>query len=74
MFYHLCLNDKSPITLYPPVERVERKIGNKFLVICTTDGMRFYSKKLHKFKENGILPNTTKIVRHSTFVRLVCQV
>ena len=47
MFYNLCLNDKSPLKLYPPVERVERKIGNKFLVICTTEGMRYYSKKLH---------------------------
>ena len=32
--------------------------------------MRYYSNKLHWFKENGILPNTTKIVRHSIFVRL----
>ena len=32
--------------------------------------MRYYSNKLHWFKEDGILPNTTKIVRRSTFVRL----
>lgn len=70
MFYPLCLDDKGPLTLYPSVERVQRKVGGNFSVICTTEGMRYYSNKLHWFKENGILPNTTKIVRQSIFVRL----
>ena len=32
--------------------------------------MRYYSSKFHWFKENGVLPNTSNIVRHSTFLRL----
>ena len=32
--------------------------------------MRYYSSNFHWFKENGILPNTTTIVRYSTFLRL----
>ena len=70
MFYPLCLDDKGPLTLYPSVERVERKKGSNFSVICTTEGMRYYSNKLQWFRENGNLPNTTKIVRQSVFVRL----
>ena len=32
--------------------------------------MRYYSRNFNWFKENDILPNTTNIVRHSTFLRL----
>ena len=32
--------------------------------------MRYYSRKFHWFKQNGMLPSTTNIVRHSTFLRL----
>ena len=32
--------------------------------------MRYYSRNFNWFKENNILPNTTNIVRHLTFLRL----
>ena len=38
--------------------------------MCTTEHGRYYSRKLSWCKENGLLPNTSNIVRHSTFLRL----
>ena len=38
--------------------------------MCTTEHGRYYSRKLNWCKENGLLPNTSNIVRHSTFLRL----
>ena len=32
--------------------------------------MRYYSGNFHWFKESGILPNTSTIVRYSNFIRL----
>ena len=32
--------------------------------------MSYYSTNFKWFKENDFLPNTTKFVRHSTFLRL----
>ena len=32
--------------------------------------MRYSSSNFHWFKENGILPNTTTVIRYSTFLRL----
>ena len=29
--------------------------------------MRYYSRNFNWFKENGILPNTANVARHSTF-------
>ena len=70
IFYWKYLDDKEPLKLYPAVERVEKKQGSNFSIICTTERMRYYSSNFHWFKENGILPNTTSIVRYSTFLRL----
>ena len=70
MFNWIYLDDKEPLKLYPAVERVEKKQGSNFSIICTTERMRYYSNNIHWFKENGILPNTTTIVRYSTFLRL----
>ena len=38
--------------------------------MCTTEHMRYYSRKFNWFKENGSLPKTVNVVRHSTFLRL----
>ena len=67
---NLYLDDKDPLKLYPVVERVVRKKGSNFSIICTTQRMRYYSKNFNWFKENGILPNTTIVVKHPTFLRL----
>ena len=32
--------------------------------------MRYHSDKFRWFKENGILSNTSNVLRHSTFLRL----
>ena len=32
--------------------------------------MIYYSRNFNWFKENGILPNTTTVIRHPTFLRL----
>ena len=68
--YCFDLDDKEPLKLYPAVERVEKKQGSNFSIICTTERMRYYSSNFHWFKENGSLPNTTTTVRYSTFLRL----
>ena len=67
---NLYLDNKDPLKLYPTVERVVRKKGTNFSIMCTTEHMRYYSKNFNWFKENGILPNTTHVIRHSTFLRL----
>ena len=64
------LDDKDPLKLYPVVERVVRKKGSNFSIMCTTEHMRYYSKNFNWFKENGILPNTTTVIKHPTFLRL----
>ena len=70
MLLGIYLDDKEPLKLYPAVERIEKKQGSNFSIICTTERMRYYSSNFHWFKENGILPNTTTVVRYSTFLRL----
>ena len=64
------IDDKDPLILYPAVERIERKKGANFSILCTTERMRYYSKNFEWFKENGVLPNTSNVVRYSTFLRL----
>ena len=70
MFYCLYIDDKDPLILYPTVEQIERKKGGNFSILCTTERMRYYSRNFDWFKENGVLPNTSTLVRHSTFLRL----
>ena len=70
MFHWIYLDDKEPLKLYPENERVEKKEGSNFSIICTTERMRYHSTNFHWFKENSILPNTTTIVRYSNFLRL----
>ena len=67
---YLHLDDKDPLKLYPAAERVEKKKDSNFSIMCTTEHMRYYSRNFNWFKENGILPNTTTVVRHPTFLRL----
>lgn len=69
-FYLSNLESRDTLTFYPTIERVQRKKGSNFSIICTTQRMRYYSRNFNWFKENDILPNTTNIVRHSTFLRL----
>ena len=70
-FFHcFYLENKGPLELYPALQQVQRKKGSNFSVICTTERMRYYSRNFYWFKENGILPNTTHVIRHSTFLRL----
>ena len=38
--------------------------------MCTTEHGRYYSRKFMWFKENGLLPNTSNIVRHPTSISL----
>ena len=38
--------------------------------MCTTESMRYYSSNFNWFKGNSVLPNTTDLLRHSTFLRL----
>ena len=38
--------------------------------MCTTGHEIYYSSKFKWFKENGVLPNTSNVVRHSTSLRL----
>ena len=67
---NLYLDNKDPLKLYPAVERVVRKKGTNFSIMCTTEHMRYYSKNFNWFKENGLLPNTTTVIKHPTFLRL----
>ena len=67
---NLYLDNKDPLKLYPTVERVVRKKGTNFSIMCTTEQMRYYSRSFNWFKENGILPNATTVVKHPTFLRL----
>ena len=69
-FCYFYLDKWYPLKLYPAVERVQRKKGSTFSIICTTEHMSYYSRNFNWFKENEILPSTTKFVRHSTFLRL----
>ena len=64
------LDDKDPLILYPTAERIERKIGSNFSILCTTGRMRYYSRNFDWFKESGVLPKTSNVVRYSTFLRL----
>ena len=70
LFRFLYLDNKDPLELYPSLELVKRKKDSNFSIICTTGPMKYYSRNFNWFKENGILPNTTTFVRHSTFLRL----
>ena len=67
---NLYLDNKDPLKLYPADDRVVRKKGTNFSIMCTTEHMRYYSKNFNWFKENGILPNTTTVIKHPTFLRL----
>ena len=69
-FDYLHLNDKDPLKLYPAVDRIERKKGSNFSIICTTECMRYYSRNFNWFKGSGVLSHTTNVVIHPTFLRL----
>lgn len=68
--YWFNLDDKEPLKLYPAIERVEKKQGSNFSIICTTERMKYYSSNFHWFKGNGSLPKTATTVRYPTFLRL----
>ena len=69
-FHDFDLDNRDTLKFYPTTERVQRRKGSNFSIICTTERMRYYSRNFNWFKENGVLPNTTNIIRHSTFLRL----
>ena len=66
----LYLDKPASLKLYPSTKRIKKKKGSKLSVMCTTESMRYYSSKFNWFKENSGIPNTTDLVRHSTFLRL----
>ena len=66
----LYLDTPTSLKLYPEIEWIKKKKGSKLSVMCTTESMRYYSSNFNWFKENRGLPNTTDLVRHSTFLRL----
>ena len=71
-YFYFCyyLEETDPLKLYPAVERVEKKRGSEFSIICTTECMRSYSSKFNWFKNNNVLPNGTNVVIRSTFLKL----
>ena len=69
-FYCFFLDDKDSLKLYPAVALVQKKKGSNFSIICTTERMKYHSDNFHWFKQNGVLSNTSNVVRHSTFLRL----
>ena len=70
IFRCLYLDSNDPLEFYPALQQVLRKKGSNFSIICTTKRMTYYSRNFNWFKENGILPNTTTVIRHPTFLRL----
>ena len=70
LLYGFYVDDRDPIKLYPAYQNVQRMQGSNFSILCTTQRMRYYSKSFNWFKGNDILPNTVKVARHSTFLRL----
>ena len=70
IFRCLYLDPNDPLELYPALQQVLRKKGSNFSIICTTKRMTYYSRNFNWFKENGVLPNTTTVIRHPTFLRL----
>lgn len=71
-YFYFCyyLEETDPLKLYPAVERVEKKRGSEFSIICTTESMRSYSSKFNWFKNNNVLPNGTNVAIRSTFLKL----
>ena len=70
LFFCLYLDKADSLNLYPAVERVEKKKGSNFSIICTTEHMQYYSRKFNWFKDSSILTDMTMVIRHSTFIRL----
>ena len=70
IFRCLYLDSNDPLEFYPALQQVLRKKGSNFSIICTTKRMTYYSRNFNWFKENGVLPNTTTVIRHPTFLRL----
>ena len=70
LLYFLYLDTPTSLNLYPEIEWIKKKKGSKLSVTCTTESMRYYSRNFNWFKGNSELPNTTDLVRHSTFLRL----
>lgn len=70
IFRCLYLDSNDPLEFYPALQQVLRKKGSNFSIICTTRRMTYYSRNFNWFKENGVLPNTTTVIRHPTFLRL----
>ena len=69
----MCLDIPTSLKLYPEVKWLKKKKGSKLSVICTTESMRYYSNNFNWFKRNSGLPNTTDLVRHSTFLTLTFE-
>ena len=69
MYFDFYLDQPDYLKLYPSVKLLERKEGAELSVTCTTELMS-NSRKFSWFKHNNVLPNTTDIVRHSTFLKL----
>ena len=70
ILYILYLDKAESLNLYPAVERVEKKKGSKFSIICTTEHMQYHSRRFNWFKDSKILTDMTLVIRHSAFVRL----
>ena len=70
ILYILYLDKAESLNLYPSVERVEKKKGSKFSIICTTEHMQYYSRRFNWFKDSTILTDKTLVIRHSVFIRL----
>ena len=70
ILYILYLDKAESLNLYSSVERVEKKKGSKFSIICTTEHMQYYSRRFNWFKDSKILTDMTLVIRHSAFVRL----
>ena len=70
IWYILYLDKAESLNLYPSVERVEKKKGSNFSIICTTEHMQYYSRRFNWFKDSKILTDMTLVIRHSAFVRL----
>ena len=69
LYFVFYLDQPDYLKLYPSVKLIQRKEGTELSVTCTTEFMS-NSRKFSWFKHNNVLPNTTGIVRNSTFLRL----
>lgn len=64
------INKLFSLNLYPAVETVEKKRGVNFSIICTSEQTRYFRNKLNWFKDSGVLPNMTRVIRQPSSLRL----